>query len=55
VYNISGQQVAELANTCYPAGNHQITWDASYLPAGVYVVALDAGQYHTAQKVTLVK
>jgi hypothetical protein len=55
VYNISGQQVAELVNTSYPAGSHQITWDASYLPAGVYLMALDAGHYHTAQKVTLLK
>jgi hypothetical protein len=55
VYNISGQQVAELVNTSYPAGSHQVTWDASHLPAGIYLVALDAGHYHTAQKVTLLK
>jgi len=55
VFNISGQQVAELVNPSYPAGTHQVTWDASHLPAGVYLVALDAGHYHTAQKVTLLK
>jgi hypothetical protein len=55
VYNVTGQQVAELVNASYPAGSHQITWDASGLPAGVYIVALDAGRFHTAQKVTLLK
>ncbi len=55
VYNMAGQQVAQLVNAGYPAGRHQVTWEASHLPAGVYVVALDAGHYHTAQKVTLIK
>ncbi len=55
IYNMAGQQVAQLVNAGYPAGSHQITWDASHLPAGVYVVALDAGRNHTARTITLLK
>jgi hypothetical protein len=55
VYNIAGQHLALLANSVHLAGNHQITWDASHLPAGLYIITMDAGSFHSAKKVSLLK
>ncbi len=56
VYNISGQQVAELANGSYTAGTHRFTFDASGLASGLYFVkATVPGQMDQVQKVMLVR
>ena len=42
VFNVMGQQVAQLANGNYPAGYHQVTFDASKLSSGVYIARFEA-------------
>ena len=55
VYNLMGQQVALLADGNYTQGMHQLTWNASDLSSGVYIVkAIYAGNV-SVQKVMLVK
>ena len=55
VYNLMGQQVALLADGNYTQGMHQITWNASDLSSGVYIVkAIYAGNVST-QKLVLMK
>ena len=55
VYNLMGQQVAMLADGNYTQGMHQLTWNASDLSSGVYIVkAIYAGNV-SVQKVMLVK
>jgi subtilisin family serine protease len=55
VFNILGQQVAELVNEVQGAGNYEITFDASDLSSGVYLYRLQAGGFVQARKLILVK
>ncbi len=56
VYNINGQQVAELVNGSYPAGSHTLTFDGSDQASGLYFVRATApGHFDQVQKVALVK
>jgi FG-GAP-like repeat/Secretion system C-terminal sorting domain len=56
VYNVTGQQVAELANEQYSAGTHQFTFDASNMASGLYFVrAAVPGHLDAVQKLMLVR
>jgi hypothetical protein len=56
VYNINGQQVAQLAQGLYVAGTHRFTFDASTLTSGLYFIhATVPGQFNEVRKVTLMK
>ena len=55
VYNIVGQQVALLADENYGPGEHSISWDASEMPSGVYIVQLEVGSQIFTRKITLIK
>lgn len=43
VYNLLGQEVARLVEGRRAAGRHEVVWDASGAPGGVYLVRLTAG------------
>jgi len=55
VYNALGQQVAELVNGEAQAGYHEVTFDATSLPSGVYFCRLHAGEYVTTKRMILMK
>ena len=56
VYDLAGREIAKLAEEpAQVAGLHAVTWDASGVGAGVYVVRLESGGLKTVQKVVLVK
>jgi len=56
VYNVTGQQVAELASDQFSTGNHILTFDASGLASGIYFVhAAMQGEQGVIQKVVLVR
>lgn len=49
-YDVRGRLVATLADRSFPAGPHSVLFDASRLPAGVYILRLDAaGEARTVQ------
>lgn len=55
VFNQSGRQIVTLVNGYRIAGNHEVTWDASGMPSGVYLMALSAGDKLEIQKIILLK
>ena len=55
IYNIQGQQVAELFQGIREAGEHSISWDASDYPSGVYFARLKAGGLSRTAKMLLLK
>jgi Secretion system C-terminal sorting domain len=55
VFNVTGQQVATLANGQFNAGSHTLTFDASNLSGGVYFVYASAEGWSAVQKVVLMK
>jgi hypothetical protein len=55
VYDISGRKVAELVNGWRDAGVHEVTFDGSDLPSGVYFARFTAGDYQQTRKLLLVK
>jgi len=55
VYNLLGQQVAELVNRELIAGHHQVTFDGSRLPSAIYFYRLESGNHSEVKKMLLIK
>ncbi|HVO76143.1 MAG TPA: T9SS type A sorting domain-containing protein, partial [Ignavibacteriaceae bacterium] len=55
VYNILGQQVETLVNGFKNAGTYEITWNASNLSSGIYFYRIEAGNFVSVKKMTLLK
>jgi len=50
LHEISGQQVRMLLNEVQLPGEHTLYYDTSGLPAGIYVIRLQAGDRVATQK-----
>jgi hypothetical protein len=55
VYNILGQEVAQLVNGFKNVGTYEVTFDAENLPSGLYLYTLEAGSTRITKKMTLLK
>ncbi|MFK7848936.1 MAG: T9SS type A sorting domain-containing protein [Rhodothermales bacterium] len=55
IFDLSGREIATLADGFYTAGVHNIAWDAGQFASGVYVYRMTAGDYTATQRMTLVK
>jgi len=55
VFNVLGQQVAILANGRYPAGRHEVQWNARGVASGVYFYRLQAGAEARTRSMMLLK
>jgi hypothetical protein len=55
IYDVMGQEVAELANGYHEAGAYAIVWDAQALPSGVYYYRITAGDFTSVRKLVLMK
>ena len=55
VYNVMGQMVGTLHNGNMSAGTHSLTWDASDLSSGIYLVRAESAGNIATQKVMLMK
>ena len=55
LFNVLGQRVRVLADADYAAGPSTVSFDASGLAAGVYVVRLSAGDAVATQRMTLIR
>jgi len=55
IYNILGEEVAELVNEMQSAGNYKVNFDASKLSTGAYIYRLQAGNFIQTKKMLLLK
>lgn len=54
-YDILGNQVATLVNSSMSTGTHEVTFNATNLPSGIYFCRLEAGTFSQTQKLMLLK
>ena len=55
VYDVLGNEVATLINKEIQAGSHEVEFDASNLPSGIYFYTLNAGEFAQTRKMILLK
>lgn len=55
VFDQTGRKVTTLINEELPSGTHQVNFDGSYLPAGIYFYQLKSGKSSTTRKMILTK
>jgi hypothetical protein len=55
IFDIKGQNVAELLNTDYYAGKWELDFDGSNLASGIYFYRIQAGPFEQTNKMILVK
>ncbi len=55
VYDITGRLIQTLADGQYPAGTHQVTFDASAFASGVYLYRLESPNAVHTRKMLLIK
>ncbi len=55
IYNVVGQPVATLINGELSQGEHQVEWNGSTNPSGIYIYQLEVGNKIMTRKMTLVK
>ncbi|MGE5682954.1 MAG: serine hydrolase [Bacillota bacterium] len=55
ISDILGKKVATLVNEYKNAGEHTFYFNASFLPSGIYICTLKAGEYIASRKLVLMK
>ncbi|MBU1985231.1 T9SS type A sorting domain-containing protein, partial [bacterium] len=55
VYNVLGHRIAEIVNGYRDAGRHEVSFDATGLPTGVYWCKLEVNSFSTVRKMTLMR
>jgi len=55
IYDLGGRLVATLVNGWRDAGTHEVTFDGSGLPSGIYLYRLSASDFRTCGKMMLMK
>jgi len=55
VYNVIGQKVADLVNQTMESGVHNVDFNASNLPSGLYIYRLETPNYSKTMKMMLLK
>ena len=55
IYDLKGREITTLTDGYFSAGKHELQWDASEQPSGIYFYILQAGEYSETKKMILQK
>jgi hypothetical protein len=55
IFNSLGEKISKLINQRMNAGMHEVTFDASDLPSGIYIYKIKAGEYVSSKKLVLLR
>lgn len=55
VYDVLGNEIAVLVDEYREAGRYEVFFNASGLPSGIYICRLEAGDFSSIKKLTLIK
>ncbi|MFH1529087.1 MAG: two-component regulator propeller domain-containing protein [Bacteroidota bacterium] len=55
IHDLLGREVQTLVNAPMSAGEHEVTFNGSNLPSGVYIITMEAGNYRHSIKSLLLK
>ncbi|MBP1667554.1 MAG: hypothetical protein H6Q23_2414 [Bacteroidetes bacterium] len=55
IYSIDGREAAILVNAQIRPGSHEVIWDATNYPGGVYFYKLEAGSFSESRKMVLMR
>jgi hypothetical protein len=55
VYDLKGKLIDKLVSKTFEPGTHVQSWDAQFVPSGVYFLVMEAGTYSSSQKLILMK
>ncbi|MBD3233011.1 MAG: T9SS type A sorting domain-containing protein [candidate division Zixibacteria bacterium] len=55
IFNIQGKRIENLQDGILSAGSHQIRWDASQYPSGIYLVLLNSDNFTISKRILLLK
>jgi spore coat protein A len=55
IFDVLGKEVGTLINQVVPSGNHEVQFDATGIPSGVYFYTLTAGNFVESKKMMLMK
>jgi len=50
IFDLTGRRVGILLNETVPEGRHVVTWNASGIPDGIYILKLSAGPWSVSRK-----
>ncbi|NWF49314.1 MAG: T9SS type A sorting domain-containing protein, partial [Ignavibacteriaceae bacterium] len=55
VYDVLGNEVANLVDAQQSAGRYEVTFDGSNLASGIYLYKIKAGNFTSTKKLVLMK
>ncbi len=55
IYDVLGKEISTLIDQIVPSGNHEVQFDATRIPSGVYFYTLTAGNFVESKKMILMK
>ena len=55
IYDSNGRLISQILNRMMSAGHHELEFDGSDLPSGVYIYTLESGNFSTSKKMILLR
>jgi PKD repeat protein len=55
IYDLTGKEIAKLAEQSFNPGTYQLVWDAKSSPSGIYFLRFESEEFNTTKRLSLVK